>query len=401
MDVEAIRQDFPILSQGMIYLDNASTVLTPKPIIDKIADYYTYYRGNPSRSIHSFARKAEEKLVEARAISAKFINASPEEIVFTRNTTEGLNLIANGLKLEDKGNIVVTALEHHSNFLPWMRRCQREGREFRIVYPKKKDGTITLEDFMEQINNQTRLVALTHVSNTLGIILPVQEVVKVAHERNAYVVLDAAQSAPHMPINVKQSDVDFLALSGHKVCGPTSSGLLFIKKEYDNLVEPAYLGGGTVLNVEPSCFEYINPPSRFEAGTVAHCELMAMADAFEYVARVGLNNIFQHDRQLMKIGNQLLENVKGIKIYGPPVEDRTSIFAFNIEGIDPTEVAMILDSSNNIEVRSGHLCAQVFTKKVLGEPEGIVRASSYFYNTEKEMTMFAEAVKDIVDTMVS
>ena len=400
MNAEAIRQDFPILSQGMIYLDNAATALTPKPIIDKIVEYYTYYRGNPSRSIHSFARKAEQKLEEARIISAKFINASPEEIIFTRNTTEGLNIIAKGLKLEDKGNIVVTALEHHSNFLPWMRRCQLEGREFRIVYPKRKDSTITLEDFVEQIDNQTRLVALTHVSNTLGIILPVQEVVKVAHERNAYVVLDAAQSAPHMPIDVKQSGVDFLALSGHKVCGPTGSGLLFIKREYEKQVEPLYLGGGTVLNVEPSCFEYINPPSRFEAGTVAHCEVMAMADAFEYIKRIGLNDVLQHDRQLMKIANQLLENVKGIKIYGPPVNNRTSIFAFNIEGMDPTEVAMILDSSNNIEIRSGHLCAQVCTKKVLGEPEGIVRASTYFYNTEKDITMFAKAVKDIVDTMV-
>lgn len=400
MDVEAIRQDFPILSQGMIYLDNASTVLTPKPIIDKIIEYYTYYRGNPSRSIHSFARKAEEKLEDSRVISAKFINANPEEIIFTRNTTEGLNIIANGLKLENKGNIVVTALEHHSNFLPWMRRCQLEGREFRIVYPKREDGTITLEDFIEQIDSQTRLVAFTHVSNTLGVILPVQEVVKVAHERNAYVVLDTAQSAPHMQIDVKQSGVDFLALSGHKVGGPTGSGLLFIKKEYEGKVEPLYLGGGTVINVEPSCFEYVNPPSRFEAGTVASCEVMAMADAFEYVKRIGLNNILQHDRKLIKIANQLLGNIKGIKIYGPPADNRTSIFAFNIEGMDPTEVAMILDSSNNIELRSGHLCAQVYTKKVLGEPEGIVRASTYFYNTERDITMFAKAVKDIVDTMV-
>lgn len=400
MDVEAIRQDFPILSQGMIYLDNASTVLTPKPIIDKIIEYYTYYRGNPSRSIHSFARKAEEKLEDSRVISAKFINANPEEIIFTRNTTEGLNIIANGLKLENKGNIVVTALEHHSNFLPWMRRCQLEGREFRIVYPKREDGTITLEDFIEQIDSQTRLVAFTHVSNTLGVILPVQEVVKVAHERNAYVVLDAAQSAPHMQIDVKQSGVDFLALSGHKVGGPTGSGLLFIKKEYEEKVEPLYLGGGTVINVEPSCFEYVNPPSRFEAGTVASCEVMAMADAFEYVKSIGLNNILQHDRKLIKIANQLLGNIKGIKIYGPPADNRTSIFAFNIEGMDPTEVAMILDSSNNIELRSGHLCAQVYTKKVLGEPEGIVRASTYFYNTERDITMFAKAVKDIVDTMV-
>jgi cysteine desulfurase/selenocysteine lyase len=347
------------------------------------------------------ARNSEEKLREARATAAKFINALSDEIVFVRNTTEGINMLSLGLKTTKGDNIVVSALEHHSNFLPWMRKCQNTGGNLRIVFPKNEEGLITADDFAQQIDKNTRIVALTHVSNVLGTILPVKEIVKIAHENDAVVVLDAAQSAPHMPVDVKKLNVDFLTFSGHKICGPTGAGLLYIKKDMAERMEPVRLGGGIVAYVDATRYELLDPPARFEAGTLPYCEVMAMADAFEYVRRIGFENILSHDRKLITIAHEILHNVRGLKIYGPSIKNKTSIFAFNIMGLDPTEVAMILDTSNKVEVRSGHLCAQICTRKILGEAEGVVRASTYFYNKEEEIVTFAESVKKIVDTMVT
>ncbi|MEM3404577.1 MAG: cysteine desulfurase [Nitrososphaeria archaeon] len=401
MDLESIRKDFHALSEGLIYLDNAATTLTPKPVIDALTSYYAYYRANPLRSIHLAARKAEDKLNEARHTCANFINASEKEIVFTRNTTEGLNMVANGLNLgEYGGNIVVTALEHHSNLLPWMRKCYKEGRELRIVFPKRSDGVITVDDVAEKIDEETLLVAFTHVSNVLGTILPVEDIVKVAHEHNTYTVLDAAQSVPHMKLDVKRLGVDFLALSGHKICGPTGSGILYIRDTCFDKVEPVFVGGGSIVDVETTHFTYAEPPSKFEAGTIAYCEAMALADALKYVSQIGFDNILSHDKKLIRLAHELIGDIKGLEIYGPSPNDKTSLLAFNINGLDPSEVAMILDSTSGIEVRSGHLCAQVCTKRVLGQPNGIVRVSSYFYNTEGEITKLADTIKHIVDTMV-
>lgn len=401
MDLESIRKDFHALSEGLIYLDNAATTLTPKPVIDALTSYYAYYRANPLRSIHLAARKAEDKLNEARHTCANFINASEKEIVFTRNTTEGLNMVANGLNLgEYGGNIVVTALEHHSNLLPWMRKCYKEGRELRIVFPKRSDGVITVDDVAEKIDEETLLVAFTHVSNVLGTILPVEDIVKVAHEHNTYTVLDAAQSVPHMKLDVKRLGVDFLAFSGHKICGPTGSGILYIRDTCFDKVEPVFVGGGSIVDVETTHFTYAEPPSKFEAGTIAYCEAMALADALKYVSQIGFDNILSHDKKLIRLAHELIGDIKGLEIYGPSPNDKTSLLAFNINGLDPSEVAMILDSTSGIEVRSGHLCAQVCTKRVLGQPNGIVRVSSYFYNTEGEITKLADTIKHIVDTMV-
>jgi len=401
MDIESIRKDFQALSEGLIYLDNAATTLTPKPVIDALASYYAHYRANPLRSIHLAARKAEDKLNEVRRTCASFINASEKEVIFTRNTTEGLNMIANGLNLGERGgNIVVTALEHHSNLLPWMRRCHKEGRELRIVFPKRSDGVITADDVAEKIDDNTLLVAFTHVSNVLGTILPVEDIVKVAREHNAYTVLDAAQSVPHMRVDVRRFGVDFLAFSGHKICGPTGSSILYIRDTCFDKVEPVFVGGGSIVDVETTHFNYAEPPSKFEAGTIAYCEAMALADALKYVSQIGFDNILSHDKELIKLAHELIGNIQGVEIYGPSPDDKTSLLAFNIDGLDPSEVAMILDSTSEIEVRSGHLCAQVCTKRVLGQPDGVVRVSSYFYNTEEEITKFADTIKHIVDTMV-
>jgi len=401
MHIESIRKDFPPLSEGLIYLDNAATTLTPKPVIEALASYYSYYRANPLRSVHLAAKRAEDKLNEARHTCASFINASEREVVFTRNTTEGLNVIANGLNLgESGGNIVVTALEHHSNFLPWIRKCQKEKRELRIIFPKRDDGVITADDFAEKVDDQTLLVAFTHVSNVLGTVLPVEDIVKIAREKNAYTVLDAAQSAPHLKIDVKRLGVDFLAFSGHKICGPTGSGILYIRDTCFDKVEPVFVGGGSITDVETTHFDYAEPPSKFEAGTIAYCEAMALADALKYVSQIGFDNILSHDRELIKLAHELIGNIQGVEIYGPSPDDKTSILAFNIDGLDPSEVAMILDSTSGIEVRSGHLCAQVCTKRVLGQPDGVVRVSSYFYNTEGEIIKLADTIKYIVDTMV-
>ncbi|MGQ9781154.1 MAG: aminotransferase class V-fold PLP-dependent enzyme [Nitrososphaeria archaeon] len=395
MDFDRIREDFPILTQGYVYLDSATTSLTPKSIAEKAVEYYLYYKANPLRSVHTLARRTEEKIDQARRTCAGFVNALPEEIVFIRNSTEGLNLIARGLKMRKGGNVVVSALEHHSNYLPWMLRCKRDRRELRVVLPKREDGLITSEDFAEKIDEMTRVVAIPHVTNVLGTILPVKEVVKLAHRNGAYVVLDAAQSAPHISLDVKELDADFLALSGHKVCGPTGSGILYVKKELSGKVEPMNYGGGACQSVDLSHFKFFSPPHMFEAGTIPFCEAMMMADAFDYVGKIGLQKIFEHDKELVKMMHELLGNLKGLKVYGPGLEHRTSIFTFNLEGVDPMELGMMLDSAGKIEVRSGHLCAQIGTCRVLREKDGVVRASTYFYNTEDDVQKFTDSLKKI------
>jgi len=395
MNLDRIREDFPLLSQGFIYLDNASTTLTPRPVAEKGLEYYLYFKANPLRSVHTLAERAEEKVAEARHACADFIKASPEEIVFVRNSTEGLNLVARGLKIAKGGNIVVSALEHHSNYLPWLLRCRRDRRELRVVMPKGSDGLMTADDFAEKIDEMTRVVAISHVTNVLGTILPIKRIVELAHRTGAYVVLDAAQSAPHIPLNVRELGVDFLALSGHKVCGPTGAGVLYIKKEFSDKVEPLNYGGGACHTVDVSHFEYLNPPFMFEAGTIPFCEVMMMADALQYVSRIGLSNILEHDRKLVKVAHELLAGLRRLKIYGPSQEHKTSVFTFNLEGVDPMELGMMLDSVGKIEVRSGHLCAQIGTRRVLGEEDGVVRASTYFYNTEAEIEKFADSLKKI------
>jgi len=305
-------------------------------------------------------------------------------------------MVAGGLNIEKGGNIVVSALEHHSNFLPWMERCKRDGREFRIVFPKSDDGLLTEEDFAEKIDGNTRVVALAHVSNVFGTILPVEEVARIAHENNACVVVDAAQSAPHMQVDVNSLKVDFLALSGHKVCGPTGSGMLFVRRERFPSLGSIHPGGGTVVSVDSSNVKYLSTTERLEGGTLAFCEIMAMAEAFKYVKKIGFDQILDHDRKLLKVAYEKLEDVKGLELYGPPAEKRVNTITFNIQGIKPTEVAKMLDSSHKIAVRSGHLCAQILTKEVLCVEEGLVRASTYFYNKEEELDTFAESTKNIV-----
>jgi cysteine desulfurase/selenocysteine lyase len=396
MNVDELRKDFPLLAQGFIYLDSATTSLTPKTVANKIVEYYTLFKANPLRSVHTLARRTEEKVNQSRTISAEFINAFPEEIVFVRNTTEGLNMVARGIRLRKNGNIVISALEHHSNYVPWVTRCRRSRREFRVVFPKKADGVIDVDDFAEKIDRKTRVVALTHVSNVLGTISPVEEIVKVAHENGAYVVLDAAQSAPHMTIDVKKLDVDFLALSGHKVCGPTGSGILYIKKDLFENIEPINYGGGACHTVDVSTFKLLPPPLNFEAGTIPFCEVMMMADGFQYVKKIGLDNILKHDRKLVKMAHELLSDIKNLKIYGPDVDKKTSIFTFNLKGIDSMELGMMLDSISQIEVRSGHMCAQVTTRRILGQREGVVRASTYFYNSEGDIEKLVDSVKKVV-----
>jgi len=396
MNVDELREDFPLLMQGFVYLDSATTSLTPKTVANKVIEYYTQFKANPLRSVHTLARRTEEKVNQARTISADFINALPEEIVFVKNATEGLNLVARGVKLQKQGNIVVSALEHHSNYVPWITRCRRSRREFKVVFPKQADGVITVDDFAEKIDKKTRVVALTHVSNVLGTISPIEEVVKIAHENGAYVVLDAAQSAPHMSIDVKRLNIDFLALSGHKICGPTGSGILYVRKDLFDRVEPINYGGGACHTVDVSSFKLLAPPSMFEAGTIPFCEAMMMADGFQYVKTIGLDNILKHDRKLVKMAHELLSSTKNFKIYGPDVDKKTSIFTFNLKGIDSMELGMMLDSIGQIEVRSGHMCAQVTTRRVLGEKEGVVRVSTYFYNTEGDIEKLADSLKKIV-----
>ena len=395
MDFKNFRKDFPSLSTGIIYLDSASTSLTPKQVVEKMQEYYYYYRGNPLRSQSTFSKRVEEKLAEARKTIAEFINASPDEIVFVRNTTEAINMVARGLKLEKGGNIVVSALEHVSNYLPWLKRCQNDNRKFEVVFPQRREKMLVEDDFAEKINKETRVVSLAHINNVLGTFLPVEKVSKIAHENGAYFVLDAAQSAPHVPLDVKKLDVDFLAFSGHKICGPTGAGALYIKRGLADNVEPLNYGGGAISDVELFDFRYAEKPFKFEAGTIAFCEILAMAEGIKYVKNIGLEKILEHDKRLIKQAYEILSEISCIRIYQPEIENATSILTFNIGNMNPNFISIMFDSLGQIEVRGGHLCAPIATKKVLKEKNGVVRLSTYFYNTEEDIEKFVEVARKI------
>jgi len=269
LNLEELREDFPILKTGIVYLDNTASSLTPEPVLGKMLEFYHEYRANVERGIHRLSQRASEEYEAAHAKVAGFINArSDSEIIMTRNTTEGINIVANGLKWNKGDKIVTSIIEHHSNFIVWLRLKDRYGVDLEIVKPKEPVvyGLLEPADFEKVVDDNTRLVAITHISNVLGAIAPVREITEIAHEHGAYVLIDAAQSVPHMKVDVQKIGCDFLAFSGHKMCAPTGSGTLYIREELLDEVEPSYIGGGTIKDVSVDCYELESGPARFEAG---------------------------------------------------------------------------------------------------------------------------------------
>ncbi|MFQ5711568.1 MAG: aminotransferase class V-fold PLP-dependent enzyme [Candidatus Geothermarchaeales archaeon] len=397
LDVEKIREDFPILRSDVIYLDSAASSLTPEPVINKMLDFYHRYRSNTERGIYGLAQEASEEFDKAREKIAEFIGAKPSEIIFVKNTTEGLNLVAHGLKWERGDKVVTTRLEHHSNYIVWLREKVRHGLQITSIEPDE-EGILNLSAFEDAVDDETRVVAVTHVSNVLGTVNPVEDIAKIAHEHGAYLVVDGAQSVPHTSIDVKDLDLDFLVFSGHKMCGPTGIGAIYVREEILDALEPLCIGGGSIETVDVDGYKLRKGPARFEAGTPAIAEVIGVGAAVEYLRGVGMKRIEEHERTLTEKMYDELRNLPGVEVYGPPPSKRLGIVAFNVLDLNPHDVALALDVFMRICVRSGHHCAEPLTRVFLGCPHGTARASVYLYNVEGEIDALVSGLKQVIDS---
>jgi len=399
LDVEKIRSDFPILQTGVIYMDSAASSLTPEPVLDKMMEFYHRYRANVDRGIHQLSQKASEEYELAHRKVAQFLNArSEEEIVMTRNTTEGLNIVANGLKWKKGDKIVTTLMDHHSNFIIWQRVRQRHGVKLEAIKPNAQ-GLFDLADFERATDDSTRVVAIPHVSNALGTIVPVRDISQIAARRGALTVIDGAQSVPHMKVDVREIGCDFLAFSGHKMCGPTGSGALYMKKEVATEVEPTFIGGGTIQDVSLDEFKLTSGWHRFEAGTPAIAEGIGLGRAVDYLLQLGMENIRAHEIRLGKVLYERLRKIQKVKVYGPEdAENRVALASFNVGELSPHDVALALDVSKRIMIRSGHHCTLPTMKEVI-HANGTARASLYIYNTPEEVETFLSTVEEIARSL--
>jgi cysteine desulfurase/selenocysteine lyase len=358
--------------------------------------FYREFRANVERGVHRLSVKATAEFEEAREKVKKFLNAKDaSEILFTKNATEAINAVAGGMRWERGQRIVTTLLEHHSNFIVWQRVAKRYGVELKVIAPAP-DGTLNVADFEKAIDEKTRLVALAHVSNVLGSIAPVKEIAKIAHERGAEILIDGAQAVPHFPIDVVDLDCDYLAFSGHKMLGPTGIGALWGKKELLEKLDQMLIGGGTIEEVGVDDYSLAPPPAGFEAGTPPIAEAIGLGAAVDYLQQIGMQEIFNHERDLTALALEKLREIPAVEVYGPmDVSKRCGIIAFNIRGMKPHDVASILDNSAKIMVRSGHHCAMPLHKEFLRRPEGSVRASFYLYNTKAEIEALAATLEEI------
>jgi cysteine desulfurase/selenocysteine lyase len=399
MDIDNIREDFPSLQQEfngkpVIYFDNACMTLRPRQVIGAMNVYYEKYPGCAGRSIHKFGNLVTENYDNARERISKFINVKREdEIVFTRNTTEGINLVANSLGLKE-GDVVITSdREHNSNLLPWQILKEKKGIEH-IIIKSEEDETFDMEAFKELIDD-VKLVSMVHSSNIDGYTLPVEEIIRISHDAGALVMLDAAQSVPHNPIDVRELDVDFLAFSGHKMCGPSGTGILYGKYGLLEKMSPFIVGGDTVARTTYESYEMLEPPEKFEAGLQNYAGAMGMAAAAEYLENIGLERIHEHEKRLASQIRDQLSEMDNVKILGVRNNETTGgVVSFSVDGINHHDVAMLMDQTSNIMMRSGQHCAHSwFDGRGI---EGSARVSLYFYNTEEEVETFLTQLREIV-----
>ncbi len=390
--VEEVRADIQFLRTGITYLDNAATTPTPKPVLDAMLEYFCEYSTNIGRGLYNAAKRATAKFETTREKIAKVINANPEEIVYTKNTTEAINIVAHGLKLQKGDKIVTTALEHHSNLLPW-QRLEHQGVELELV-PVSRECLIDPAAVEVAIDDKTRIVTTHHVSNVVGSIQPVKEICKLARESDILSLVDAAQSVGHMPLDVQKLGCDFLVAPGHKgLLGPQGTGFLYAREGLLAGFEPLLVGGGIVRQVEEHKYDLVKPPQIFDAGTPNIPGIIGLGRACEYVLEIGIEQIAERERKLTK---QMLKiaDIEHIEVYGPHnIEQRGGVVSFNINGLGHHEVASMLDELAQIAVRSGHLCAQPAMRH-LGI-NGIVRASLHYYNLEQEIERFISTLEQI------
>ncbi|WP_203256162.1 aminotransferase class V-fold PLP-dependent enzyme [Hyunsoonleella ulvae] len=395
-NVENIRQDFPILSRkvngkSLVYFDNAATSQTPQQVIDVIVDYYSNYNANIHRGVHTLSQEATDLYEEARQKIQKHFNAKyAHEIIFTSGTTHGINLVANGFSsfLKKDDQVIVSALEHHSNIVPWQMLCERTGATLKVI-PMNNNGELILSEFDALLSKNTKLVFVNHVSNALGTINPIEYIIGKSHEVGAAVLIDGAQSAPHLVSDVQALDVDFYVTSAHKICGPTGVGILYGKEAWLKKLPPYQGGGEMIAEVTFEKTTYADLPHKFEAGTPNICGGIAFGAAIDYMNSIGFKNIAAYENELLTYATKQLLAVEGLKIYGTS-EQKTAVISFNLEGIHPYDVGTILDKLG-IAVRTGHHCAQPIMD--FYKIPGTVRASFAFYNTKAEIDALVEGVK--------
>ena len=394
IDVKKIRQQFPIYDANpdLVYLDTAASSLKPKAVIDVVDHYYSKLGVNVHRGVYGLSYEATDLYEAARTTVAKFLNAKFEEIVFTRGTTSALNLVASSYleKLKPGDEIITSELEHHSSMLPWLQVAKKTGAVLKYV-ELDQQGRITVEAFKAVLSDQTKVVALTYVSNVMGYITPVKPIIDLAHEKGAVIILDAAQAAPHLAIDVTALNVDFLAFSGHKVCGPTGIGVLYGKRHLLNQMSPIEFGGDMNVTVDKFDATWKEAPYRFEAGTPIIAGAIGLARAIEFISEIGFDSIHEHVSKLHAYALAKLKAVEGIEIYNETAE--TGIIAFNVLGVHPHDAASIFDQ-NKVCIRAGHHCAQLITKWL--KQIATLRATFYIYNDEKDADLFVESVKEAV-----
>ena len=387
-----VKKDFPVLvnNPNLSYLDTGATALKPYQVINKMDEYYKEYGVNVNRGVYKLSYQATLEYEETRTLTAKFLNAREKEIVFTKGATNALNMVALGFGMNyiNEGDEIITSeLEHHSNVLPWVNVAKKKNANIKYI-PLDSTGRITIEGFLQVLSDKTKVIALTYVSNVMGYITPIKEIIKIAHEKGIIVVVDAAQAVPHMKIDVKELDCDFLAFSAHKMMGPTGFGILYGKYKYLKQMEPVEYGGDMIDTVDKYENEAKDAPFKFEAGTPAIAEAIAFKEAIKYIESIGYENIQAHEAELLSYAKEKLKDIEGITIYNKDAE--TGIISFNVNKAHPHDVATIFDE-NEVCLRAGHHCAQLITKWL--ECIGTLRACIYIYNDYQDIDKFVKAIK--------
>lgn len=396
LDIKAVRADFPILNQTvngkpLVYFDNAATSQKPQVVIDAISKYYSEINSNIHRGVHTLSQLATDAYEISRQKIQAHINAKHSyEVLFTAGTTHGINLVANGFAafVKEGDEVIISAMEHHSNIVPWQMLCERTGGILKVI-PMNQNGELIMEEFEKLLSPKTKIVSVNHISNSLGTINPVEYIIKKAHEVGAAVMIDGAQAAPHLKIDVQALDCDFYAFSGHKACGPTGSGILYGKEEWLNRLPPYQGGGEMIKEVSFEKTTYADLPHKFEAGTPNIEGGIVLGTAIDYLNSIALDNIAAYEHELLEYGTQKLLEIEGLKIIGTAA-NKASVISFNVGNIHPYDIGAIIDKMG-IAVRTGHHCTQP-VMNFFNIP-GTVRASFAFYNTKEEIDALVEAVR--------
>jgi len=402
-DVYRIREDFPILKQQvhgrpLVYLDSAATSQKPQVVIDAIKDYYSEQNANVHRGVHYLSQLATREYEDARVKIRRFINAAEtHEIIYTRGATEGINLVAQsyGRKFVHEGDeIIISAMEHHSNIVPWQMLCEQNRAKLRVI-PINDDGELLIEEFARMLNRNVKMVAVTHLSNALGTIVPVKRIIELAHSQDVPVLLDGAQAAPHLKVDVRELDCDFYAFSGHKMCGPTGIGVLYGESHWLESMPPVMGGGDMISSVTFEKTTYNVLPYKFEAGTPNIEGAIGLGVAVDYLSEIGLDLIAAYEHELLEYGTEIISAIPGVKIIGT-AQEKAGVLSFTVDGVHPHDVGTILDDQG-IAIRAGHHCAQPVMKRF--NVPATARASLAFYNTKQEIDALAEGLQKVIEVL--